>query len=187
LVFLDLLSWGVLRAAGCGFARDTFPDAVRPLEIMRMALTDGLAGPAVAGFWRRDGPTADAAGVVGAGSGAVATGICIVMDVEVANPMTSLRFASSYVDLLILVAIDVPAAADVRAEPRLVGSPLIRLRINCVAALNWGTYRRPAAGELAAVLDGAADGAGLGVVAVPGAIPAAEPAAAGGAVSDMLN
>lgn len=67
-----------------------FPDAVNPLEMRRMALTGGLL-EAGADLGVGVGKGRDAGG----GDGVGATGICIVMDVEVVIPITSRRFTSS--------------------------------------------------------------------------------------------
>jgi hypothetical protein len=81
-------------------------------------------------------------------------------------------------------------AAD-SAELRLLGSPFIRLRINCVAAVNCGTYiGRLVGGEVDGAPAGKVPGAGLGVESGTGAPPfAGSPGASApalGAGSDML-
>jgi hypothetical protein len=72
---------------------------------------------------------------------------------------------------MVTVPVGVAVAAD-RAELRLLGSPFIRLRINCVAAENCGTYMgRVETGEADFAVEGAMPGVGLGVASGPGAPP----------------
>jgi len=160
LSFFTLLS--LERAlAGWGLGGGTgFPETVRPLEMRRMTLIPA-AGLGV-------GPVRGAFGATRLGGGDGASGSCIVIDVDVFIPMTKRLLTSSKVEGLMF-----PATTDAAesAELRLLGSPFIRFRINCVAAVNWGIYGgRVAGGESVAgvvvvvvVKAGVAAGAGLGV------------------------
>lgn len=137
LGFFALLSEERVRTtggfgAGGGFATMGLPDAVRPLEIRRIALTGGLLE---AGADRGAGVGTGKGREAGGGDGVGATGICIVMDVEVAIPITSRRLTSSYVERW-MAGTDAEGLES--AELRLLGSPFIRLRMSCVAAENWG-------------------------------------------------
>ena len=66
--------------------------------------------------------------------------VLMLMLADVFIPITSLRLASWYISGLILAVIEGEVEAEDRAALRLLGSPLIRLSIICVAAENCGTY-----------------------------------------------
>lgn len=69
------------------------------------------------------------------------------------------------------------------AELRLLGSPFMRFRMSCVAALNWGTYGGLVAGM---ELCRAAAGAAVGVKLDAGAV-GAEGAPASGGLSSAVE
>jgi hypothetical protein len=107
------------------------PDADSPLEILLMALMPALA----------EGLRAFGNGPRGAGDGSgggTGAGISIVIEVVVLMPITNRLLTSSYVDGAISDLESV--AADDKAGPKLLGSPFMRFRIICVAAVNCGIY-----------------------------------------------
>ena len=141
LVFFTLLSADTIL----GWPAPAFRAADFDWDILWLALSDpdapldGAIEVAVVELCKAEVNLAvEETDVVDAVGGAGA-GIWSVVGVEVAIPMTKRLFASLYAEDFMSVPAEIPDAEKEERKEGLLCSILMRFRIICVAALNWGT------------------------------------------------
>ena len=141
LVFFTLLSADTILGWAAPALRAVDFDVGSPRDILWLALPlDDAMEVAVVELCKAEADLAvEETEVVDAVGGAGA-GICSVVGVEVAIPMTKRLLASLYAEDFMSVPAEMPDAEKDERKEGLLCSILMRFRIICVAALNWGTY-----------------------------------------------